>query len=322
MKHAPFKIGERWKLMESKIEISRCLSEIGAKNRNRYLVAKNIEKFEKENNADIAFLIDNLKRLTAGMGENEANQHKQSLKRWKRLNQLSLMKYNPGGLGNSIGLCYCFPWAFADFDRSEDWTAILPPGGTGNVSVTWDANKLIAQPSVQVSGTAFQTTEGYARMKWYFTFDPGKDGTFCIEPIIQLSGHWIIWANGTCPGQPYVEAKKGEVHVIIRTLVYQANAKVFESEKKILEKVVSSDASGFYYDTLTQPNQLYDHSSGVFLEGAHEATVLVEVEIHAQMENYGLALFEMTTSGNYYAQVPFLAIARRKCYKEMQFDLP
>jgi hypothetical protein len=303
--------------MDSKIEIARCLSEIGAKNRKRYLVAQEVEKFEKTNNADITFLIDNVKRITAGLGENEAKQHKQSLERWKRINQISMMKYDYGIPGSFIGLCYCFPWGFADFDRSEDWTAILPPGGTGNVSVTWDATKLIAQSSVQVSGTAFQTTEAYAGMRWYFTFDPGKDGTFCIEPIIQLSGHWIIWANGSCPGQkPEVKAKQGEVHVIIRTLVWQANQKIFESEEKVLEKVVSNGTSGFYYDTLTEPKQVYNLQPGIFLEGDHEATVLVEVEIHAQMENYGLALFDMATSGNYYAQVPILAIARRKCGKK------
>jgi hypothetical protein len=296
-----------------KLEILKKLNEIRSRSRVSYLEIRGLDiskitKLEEEQSSRYNDIFDILNNELKKSGEIEAKQQKLSLERRKRLIEKELQAYvelgqahvyakDNGSLG-PMGFCHCFPWHDTSHEGCSSSTS-----GTG--TVTWTANNSIAHPKVDVSGQIGATNTATAIVQCKFAFTPKIDGTFCISPVTQMNGHWLIWTWGSCAGEG---AGSGSVKVTNRVRVEVLSSPIKTVEKVVLNKSTSNGdngESGFYYDS---GNRL-----DVYLEGGHEATIIVECEAEAKMTDAGRAWVDMQTSPGFYFKAPWAMHGRTIC---------
>lgn len=302
-------------------DIFKSLHGIKLKSRERYIEARGIDvnkikRIEEEITSSYNDLADKLKDKLKNAGEFEAKQLEVSLERRKRIDQkkleslmeakLTQAKFVPSSV-IPIGPCFCWSYAHAMLVGNSGDTIINPPNGTGQATINWDVSKFMAHPRVDVSGQAGSTNSATAISQFKFAFTPAKDGNYCIKPIAQMNGHWLIWTWGSCSNE---NIGSGSVKVISRILVDQLSSNVGKFEKIVLNESRSKgddEASGFYYDPVDTPSNV------IYLEGGHEAVIKVECEVTAKMTDFGRAWVDMQTSPDFYFKVPSVSWGRQYC---------
>jgi hypothetical protein len=179
-------------------------------------------------------------------------------------------------------------------EGTEGYVVYLPPPGA-------DDAKSHGLTEARGRGTGTESRVQVSS-KHRYAFTPPASRTYCILPMVHISGHWLVWAWGTCAKTPNSQGA-GKVQVKLRVRVDQLSVPVKQSEHTVLEESQASRPtphSGFAYTS--------DRGGGaalkVFLQGGHEAVVWVECECSAQVTNHGRAWVDLETSPNFYFWVP------------------
>lgn len=305
-------------------DILKSLYEIKLKSRERHFEARGLDiskvlKAEKEEQASYDRLADKLREEIKKNGETEAKQQELTLLRRKRIIQKKIATLIAGRSEANEPFrpwppwpCYCLPFQDAPFVAKSANTIIIPPNGTGSASVTWDGDS-IAHPKADVPGQAGVVNSVSAFAQCKFAFTPADDGIYCIDPMVQMNGHWLMWTWGSCSGD---NLGSGSIKIIIRIKVDQLSANITTFENIILNKsTLNKDdgASGFYYDSLNNNYYWGKLNNWAYLEGGHEAVITVECEATVTMADYGRAWVDMQTSPNFYFKAPSVSWGSRFC---------
>jgi len=302
------------KLAADDREIRTELNKLGMDTQNRFWELRGInpEKaraLESATGKKYAALYDRLRELNKNQGKEVLEQHELSINREMRW--INAMR-DDGIARVAVPAwlwCHCHSIHPASCERRDQLLSAVPDIPSVKATNSWDAvspNK--ARPMVDVSGQGAGTTASADARVWYtFSFIPPSDGKYCINPTVMMSGYWLLWTWGDCAG---TTTGSGELKVMLRVRVDQLSSTVKTMEKEILSrKSPSGLMSGWNYDSVT------DGGSSVvaYLEGGHEAVVVVEAELSASIANYGRAVVDMSTNSNYYYWVKHMHWGKRHC---------
>ncbi len=308
-------------MKEEDEKIRQQLYDLRLKGRERYLELTGVDipkvrALEKELDGEYEELAGRVRATLKGAGEEVAERHAKSLATSKLMLQTEFARVALRPVEETwqiIPFCWC-PWVIQGMAvGSGDEVVIDPPGGTGSGSVTYDSTGNVAHPIAEAKGAGTGTINSAKVRVWFkFAFTPATNGAFCIRPMVQLNGHWLLWTWGTCGGTAE-DLGSGVVRATVKVRVTQLVSTVKEIEHDVLNKSLSAgadQASGFYYDSSIDGGA---YTSAILLAG-HEAVVFVECEIYAQVANHGRAWVDMQTSPHFYYKVPELYWGRVVCY--------
>lgn len=204
---------------------------------------------------------------------------------------------------------YTAPW----FPPPLDSVDLDPIGGGASGSVTYNGGTTIAHPKAEAKGMGTGTiNSAKVKVKFRFTFMPFLDRVYCIRPIVQMNGHWLVWTWGTCAGTAQ-DLGSGTARVTLRVWVEQGSLPVKQIEYKVFEQSASAGLdlqSGFGYDSVVDGGACLE----AYLQGGHEAVVWVECESYAEIANHGRAWVDMQTSPFFHFTVPEVWWGVRYCW--------
>lgn len=301
-------------------KIQQELYELRLNGREQYLEfigvdVKKLRSLEKGIDKKYEELAAKVKNMLEDEGKEIAETHQSSHKRSKKVFRRNIEKMIDGPQAIAslsikdlkdlvpkkfAAICWYYPFPASCFGESDTVT-INPPAGCGaSGSVTYNGTNCEAHPIADSGPGQGTGTSNSALVKtsFRFAFTPTNDGLYCIRPIVQMNGHYLLWTWGTCGGTPE-DLGSGTVRVTLRIRVDQLSVPVKQQEHQVFEQSVSGGgdtASGFGYDSEADGGA----STHAFLEGGHEVVVWVECESYAQIANHGRAWVDMQTSPYFY----------------------
>jgi hypothetical protein len=304
-------------IMANETEIRQKLYELRRIGRERYLDfmgidVQRVRELEKSLDTQYEELAVGIRDMLKNAGKERAEQHQASMERvqglirkdTERMVERSQSLRDEALRPGRLAICFFLPFWTLSTVGSDDSTTLDPPtGGNASGSVTYTAANT-AHPSADSGWGPGTGTINSAQVKtWFrFAFTPTTDGVYCIRPIAQMNGHWLVWTWGTCGGTAE-DLGSGTARVTLRVRVDQLSVPVKEIEHLVFEQNASAGLdieSGFGYDSEVDGGA----SMQVHLQGGHEAVVWVECESYAQIANHGRAWVDMQTSPFFHFKVP------------------
>ncbi len=164
---------------------------------------------------------------------------------------------------------------------------------------------------VDAKGPGVGTSRGEVKAQYKYTFEPPKDGIYCIGPHIFLNGHWLAWSWGS--GSTPQDTGVASVNVSIKVQIDQLSATIKTHEKTVLDITKQAGAngqSGFSYNSITDGGS----STKAYLMGGYDAVIFVDVTASADVLKHGRAIVDMKTSPSFGCRVDAVFYGRRKCY--------
>jgi hypothetical protein len=202
-------------------------------------------------------------------------------------------------------LCDCrYPHIAEDEGHGES-IELSPTYGDGPIaSVSFANSENKAQLLVGADTSADVAWASATAKPWFrFSFTPPVSATYCVRPVVQLSGYWMLWAgaSGACIEYPSLPVFGFEVEV--RLKIEQLSDPVFNRSWSILNTVYDGRASGaFDYDSEVDE----DLSIEVDLTAGDQAIVFVECTAKAYANNGINSRVDMQSSPFFYFAVPEL----------------
>ena len=297
-------------------DVSQRFSDLRRQSREQHLELMGIKvealrKLERKVDKEFAALADEVKKGLREQGTDEAKLHANSLKRTRALIQKEIEGIIRPGLTDLDYahrlFCICFSHNYASEEGTgNDPEIIKPPsGGTGSASVTFDPTGCVGHPIVDAEGQG-SPSENSADLTSYcrFAFTPSGDGTYgtyCVNPLVYMNGHYLIWTWGSCGGTAE-DRGTAEVKVELTVQIDQLSLPVKAIHHAVIDQTVTdgSDAqSGFAYDSAIDGGA----RTSVILKNGDQAVVWVKCRCLAKVKNNGRAWVDMQTSPQFYFKV-------------------
>ena len=333
-------------IMVKEKDIRQRLYELGRHGRESYLRLMGIDvpsvrELEKEINAGYEDLAAAIQDMLKDAGKQEADMHEKSLERVRSMirkdtdtlaarlavpvEELAKIDYTETlatrlavpveELAKLLVWCWCFYLSPATYvPPPQDFVDLDPPtGGGASGSVTYNAATTIAHPKAEAKGMGTGTiNSAKVNVSFRFSFMPTTDRVYCIRPIVQMNGHWLVWTWGSCAGTAQ-DLGSGTARVTLRVRVDQVSLTVAQIEHKVFEQSASAGLdiqSGFGYNSVVDGGACLE----AYLQGGHEAVIWVECESYAEIANHGRAWVDMQTSPFFHFSVPEVWWGVRFCW--------
>jgi hypothetical protein len=270
-----------------------------------------VREIEASENKRHGELIEELQRNMRGMGK-EAKQHfYKSVENYHAMQSdaIQVLAEVPSiAEGILLWPCYCFPFISAKYVDKKCSTLI----DVGNVKVecTEGETSETSQIYVDAQGPGAGESKGKVSVKYTYTFEPTKTGTYCISPHVFLNGHYLAWSWGSCNVPVNNSVSKAKVYVKVQVDQYSTPVKIHEHKVlDITEQSGTSSQSGFSYNSITDGGV----STKAYLQGGDDAIVFVEIIGYASVLKHGKAIVDMKTSPNFGCIVDNVLYGRQIC---------
>ncbi|MBY9004968.1 MAG: hypothetical protein KGD73_13410 [Candidatus Lokiarchaeota archaeon] len=276
------------------------------------------ESIEKEHNN----LIDRLHKIRISQGEARAK----SQEKLMRIDKSALIKEANNKIQGLLKdynlayvlLCGCDYKEVCDFvyhGTEDEGIIIEDESGMNRVTVSgpYDANKMQAQPVVDINGNVPHNYIGQIFRYFVFQFKPGETRTYCIKPEIYLNGWWLIWPfnSGTCPPSDVINGR-GTVWIKLRVQARQGEDLHEVEYVVVMEENIEApgDREGpVYYITSANTKLQAD------LRANEHVAVIVSCEVYVETSNVCRAIVDLGSSPGFYFKVPKVDVGPlKKCF--------
>ena len=297
-------------------DINERLNELRKDTRDQYLKLMKIDpdavkEIETSENKRHEELIRELQRKIKDTGK-EAKQHfHKSVENYHLTHDKAIqILAEPPSLAEGIQFwpCYCFPYISAKY-VDKNCSTLLDVGNV-QVECTEGETSEASQLKVDAKGPGAGESKGKVSVKYTYTFEPPKTGTYCISPHVFLNGHYLAWSWGSCNVPVNNSVSKAKVYVKVQVDQYSMPVKTHKHKVlDITEQSGTGSQSGFSYNSLTDGGV----STKAYLQGGDDAVVFVEIIGYASVLKHGRAIVDMKTSPNFGCIVDNVLYARRIC---------
>ncbi|HSV29610.1 MAG TPA: hypothetical protein VLL76_08620 [Candidatus Omnitrophota bacterium] len=184
------------------------------------------------------------------------------------------------------------------FEKSAD-----PPPGA--VVVAEKVSDSEGRLKVDVKGVAPETTaSASASATFKYVFTPNKSTSYMIRPNVLLNGWYLMWSWGTCAGGV---TSDGRAKVTLRVRVDQFSETKAEDEIVVLD--VTSGEGGVEFPVAGADILAVSAA----LEAGHDAVVVVECEVTAEVTGYGRAIVDLASTSGSYIKAPTVEATYMTC---------
>lgn len=282
-----------------------------------------LRAFEKETVKKFNKLQKELKKMYKKAGEDVAERHRASHARARRIAQkdiealLSVNRQHPE-ISSWRFMCPCYFPHTAEFEHSDHEVLLTPTyTTTSSGSVTFDTDTRIAHPiAIGNSEQDGDFSGAEVKTRFTFSFTPENDGTYCILPVVQLNGYWMLYLSYGCEDIDHLPVF--ELIARVRVRVEQLSALVQTHTHYVLDGPnYNTFSSGFDYDSEVNQELLME----VPLTGGDQTVVFVECILEVGTSHVGHSTIDLQSSPNFYVKVPMVRWGR-PCHHILPIDFP
>lgn len=243
-------------------------------------------------------------------GKAIAKRHAQSLRRSRRINasQIDQALQTAAALPASVAqrfLCRCQYPHTAEEEGHGELTELSPSDGeAAAASVNFSSSENKAQLFAAADASAGVVSASGTAKAWFrFSFTPPVDGTYCVRPVVQMNGYWMLWAGASAACTDYVSLPVFGFRATVRLAMEQLSDPVFSSSWDVLTGPTSATYSNsFDFDSVVDEAL----SVEVDLVGGDQTVVFVECLVEVFANNGMHSRVDMSSSPFFYFAVPEL----------------
>ena len=240
-------------------------------------------------------------------GKATAKRHLRSLQRSRRINASHIDQALHSGATLPVTavqrfFCRCqYPHA-AEEEGHDQETELSPGYGEGpSAAVSFSSSENKAQLFAGADTSADVVAASATAKAWFrFSFTPPADGTYCVRPVVQMNGYWMLWAGAAVECTEYASLPIFGFRVSVRLVMEQLSDPVFNTSWDILTGPSSASFSaGFDFDSVVDD----DLSVEVDLVGGDQTVVFVECVAEVYANNGMHSRVDMQSSPFFYFSV-------------------
>lgn len=266
-----------------------------------------VQSVADEVGAEYQSQLDCVRAELAGAGERIAKEHTQ----WLLFNKKLVQQRFVAAIAQARPSCFCLPIFTEDLTDSHTNSECFGTCIENDAHLGPEPNS--AHPRLEVHGPGpGESNTAELTVQFDFDLEPGGSNDYCIQPVCQLSGHWLTWTWGTCTdtaagSAAYVSVEK-TVQVIqgfddfeFPLALAVGGPPVYSTSHQVVDhtEMEGGDTqSGFSFNGVP--------TFGIYLSGGNPVTVRIICRIQASVQGYGRAIVDMNTSQNFYFRVPEL----------------
>lgn len=282
------------------------------------------DKLDQEIAADYKEVIGGIQSQLKGVGKDVATSHMKTWDRWSTSKDIMVQaKY---GIVEKLPFFICYPYTeaeYVDHSNPADSVTTTPTSPNSIAELTYDDDpEHTAHPRVQVTGPGRSDPNTYKATveTWFrFSFRTGTAGMYCIQPVIQLNGHHLLFVSnyGDCSNPDFPVTKgEGKVGVTLTVSFEQYGdwvtreipaSRIQElSPNPLIYGAEDSGEThnGVYYDSLIHGGAFTLASLGA----DRDTTVKITCKIEAEIKHWHWAWVDMKATPDFYFRVPEVKI--------------